>query len=96
MRRDWLPLLPGLSHSIPSDHDDDYGGAVGRGSDRCGIRSRGGSPQPLGLVVVGGLLFSQLVTLYLTPVVYTYMAAATARFRKRKQERNLAPAPVET
>jgi HAE1 family hydrophobic/amphiphilic exporter-1 len=35
-------------------------------------------------VVVGGLLFSQLVTLYLTPVFYTYMAAIQDRLRGRK------------
>jgi hydrophobic/amphiphilic exporter-1 (mainly G- bacteria), HAE1 family len=39
--------------------------------------------RPLGLAVVGGLLFSQLVTLYLTPVYYTFLEALVARVRNR-------------
>src|SRR6202046_1223958 len=38
-----------------------------------GSGSNADSRRPLGLAVCGGLVFSQLVTLYLTPVFYTYM-----------------------
>lgn len=42
--------------------------------------------QPMGLAIVGGLIISQVVTLYLTPVVYTYMDS----FQKWMYERGRA------
>jgi multidrug efflux pump len=38
---------------------------------------------PLGIAMVGGLLFSQLLTLFTTPVIYLYFDRAAARWRAR-------------
>jgi hydrophobic/amphiphilic exporter-1 (mainly G- bacteria), HAE1 family len=61
-----------------------------------GYGAGGEARRPLGLVVVGGLLFSQLVTLYLTPVFYTYMAGAQDKVRSwRGGEKKVThPTPV--
>ncbi len=63
--------------------------AIGFGS---GAESR----QPLGLAVVGGLAFSQLITLYVTPVVYTYLDAIKTRRTRRTvaPARSMEPVPV--
>ena len=53
--------------------------------------------QPLGISIVGGLIVSQMLTLYTTPVVYLYMDRMRLRFARRKRERSLArevPSPI--
>jgi HAE1 family hydrophobic/amphiphilic exporter-1 len=52
-----------------------------------GIGTGAESRRPLGLAVVGGLLFSQLITLYLTPVFYTYMEALNSWLTRKRSER---------
>jgi multidrug efflux pump subunit AcrB len=47
--------------------------------------------QPLGYTMVGGLLLSQALTLFTTPVVYLYLDRLSARFRRRGEE-TAAPA----
>ena len=49
-----------------------------------GYGAGGEARKPLGLAVVGGLICSQLITLYLTPVVYTYMDALVHRKKSKK------------
>jgi hydrophobic/amphiphilic exporter-1 (mainly G- bacteria), HAE1 family len=50
--------------------------------------------RPLGVAVVGGLAFSQLVTLYVTPVFYTYLDELQTWTRSRARRRREAGAGV--
>jgi hydrophobic/amphiphilic exporter-1 (mainly G- bacteria), HAE1 family len=44
------------------------------------------SRQSLGIAIVGGLIFSQVMTLYLTPVIYTYVEELHEKFKRKKRE----------
>jgi HAE1 family hydrophobic/amphiphilic exporter-1 len=66
-----------------------------------GVGAGSESRRPLGIAVVGGLAFSQFITLYVTPVIYTYLDALPRRLRRFSFARLLgrerpAPAPAPT
>ncbi len=60
-----------------------------------GMGAGGESRRPLGLAVVGGLIISQVMTLYLTPVMYTYMAGFVKTTTPSPEELEPAAQPEE-
>jgi len=50
---------------------------------------------PLGIAMVGGLIVSQALTLFTTPVIYLYFDRWAARWRKRFHRPEPHPAPAE-
>jgi multidrug efflux pump len=50
---------------------------------------------PLGITIVGGLLFSQMLTLFTTPVVYLYMDRFSLWWKQGKRSRQLQVAPQQ-
>ena len=59
-----------------------------------GVGASAASRRPLGIAVVGGLIFSQIVTLYVTPVYYTYMDGFQAWLGRRFHHATRVSVPV--
>ena len=60
-----------------------------------GLGAGADSRRGLGLAVVGGLLFSQVVTLYITPVYYVYLDRLQRRFRGKRGRLERGETPYE-
>ena len=56
---------------------------LGRSAAGLGTGTGSELRRPLGIAIVGGLIFSQMLTLYTTPVVYLYLDRLRLRFGHR-------------
>ncbi len=58
-----------------------------------GFGADGASRRPLGLVICGGLVVSQFITLYVTPVIYLYLEQFKEGMLNRKSFYGARPFP---
>jgi multidrug efflux pump len=61
-----------------------------------GLGTGGELRRPLGIAIVGGLLFSQMLTLYTTPVVYLYLDRMRLRWERLRRRRFRRPVLVRS
>ena len=65
--------------------------ALGAMPIALGMGAGGDSRQPLGLVIVGGLLLAQVITIFITPVIYVLLDPIDAWLRKRQAKEGSEP-----
>ncbi|MCB1110438.1 MAG: efflux RND transporter permease subunit, partial [Chlamydiia bacterium] len=53
------------------------------------------SRRPLGMVVVGGLIISQVLTLYFTPIIFTYLETMRQKFHQRYKKESPKESPQD-
>jgi multidrug efflux pump len=70
--------------ALPPDHDDDHGGAPRRRAARHRLRLRRRAAPAARHLDHRGLVLSQLLTLYTTPVVYLYLDRLRLRILRRR------------
>jgi Cation/multidrug efflux pump len=79
---------PGVPDALPADHHDHPAALLGAVPLMFGFGAGAELRQPLGIAVVGGLLVSQALTLFTTPVIYL---ALERLFHRRQAARAAAP-----
>jgi multidrug efflux pump len=77
--------LSGVPAALPAHHDDHHGGALRRLPLAIGMGVGSELRKPLGITIVGGLIVSQMLTLFTTPVVYLFFDRLQWRVMKPAQ-----------